>query len=158
MMYLVLLLFACLAVFPAWGKDAAAEAAKYESCMKLAHSAPQKAFATALDWRSRGGAHPAEHCAAVALVGLKRYVEAAEKFETLAAGMEKAPPKLRAQVLDQAGQAWLLAGNAPRAYEALSDALRAAPGDPGLLTDRAEAAAARGRYQDAVDDLSRALA
>ena len=58
--------------------------------------------------------------------------------------MPTAPAGLRADVLDQAGQAWLLAGDPVRAYAAAGEATALAPGDPELLIDRAEAAADAG--------------
>ena len=72
--------------------------------------------------------------------------------------MFKAPVDLRAEVLSQAGQAWLLDGNAPRAGEMLTLALGLTPNDPDLLTDRAEALAAQNKYKEALADLDQALA
>jgi tetratricopeptide (TPR) repeat protein len=136
----------------------AAEAAHYERCLDEARRNPAAAWDSALAWRDTGGGHPAEHCVAVALIGLKQYGEAAKRLEKLADEMFKAPVDLRAEVLSQAGQAWLLDGNAPRAAEMLTLALGLTPDDPELLTDRAEALAAQGKYGDAIADLDRALA
>jgi tetratricopeptide (TPR) repeat protein len=108
-------------------------------------------------WHDRGGAHPADHCAAVALVGLKKYKEAAGRLEKLAAAMVHAPTTLRADVLGQAAQAWLLAGDAGRAYAADGAALELRPEDPGLLVDRAEAAGSAGWFDKAIADLDRVL-
>ncbi len=71
--------------------------------------------------------------------------------------MFKAPVDLRTEVLSQAGQAWLLDGNAARAAEMETLALQLTPDDPDVLTDRAEAFAAQGKYKEAVADLNRAL-
>ena len=71
--------------------------------------------------------------------------------------MTKAPTDLRADVLDQAGQAWLLAGDSVRAYAAAGEAVSLAPGDPEIMIDRAEAAAANGYLDRAVTDLDRVL-
>src|SRR5689334_448562 len=101
----------------------AVEAENYERCMALARKEPSAGWETALQWESRGGRHPAEHCAAVALIGLGQYGEAGKRLETLADEMRRAPPDLLAEVLGQAGQAWLLAGDAPRAHAALTQAL-----------------------------------
>src|SRR5947207_1564084 len=51
-------------------RNAEADAATYERCLKLAKQNPGAAQSLAQGWRERGGAHPADHCAAVALVGL----------------------------------------------------------------------------------------
>lgn len=138
-------------------RNAEADAATYDRCLKLAKQDPKSAQRLALSWRERGGAHPADHCAAVALVGLKQYKEAATRLEALAADMKTAPAGLRADVLDQAAQAWLLAGDAVRAYAAAGRALTLQPDDPDLLVDRAEAAASAGYFDKAVADLDRVL-
>ena len=142
---------------PAGPRNAEADAATYDRCLKLAKQNPGAAQSLAQTWHERGGAHPADHCAAVALFGLKRYKEAATRLEALAQAMATAPPGLRADVFDQAGQAWLLAGNAVRAYAAAGQALGLQPNDPELLLDRAEAAASAGYYDKAIADLDHVL-
>ena len=138
-------------------RNAEADAATYDRCLKLAKQNPGAAQSLAQTWHERGGAHPADHCAAVALFGLKRYKEAATRLEALAQAMTTAPAGLRAEVFDQAGQAWLLAGDPVRAYAAAGQALVLQPNDPELLLDRAEAAAAAGYYDNAVGDLDHVL-
>ena len=64
---------------------------------------------------------------------------------------------LRADVLGQAGQAWLQAGEPGRARAALDTALGLDPDNPELLIDRALAQAAVGAYWEAVDDLNLAI-
>src|SRR5439155_15220551 len=120
-------------------RSAEADAATYERCMKLAQEDPPAARDLAETWRDRGGAHPADHCFAVALIGLKQYKEAAGRLEKLAQAMVHAPAALRAEVLGQAGQAWLLAGDVARAYAADTAAIELQPDDVDLLIDRAEA-------------------
>lgn len=142
---------------PVMPRNAEAEAATYERCMKLARHDPGAARKLAQSWHERGGAHPADHCAAVALIGLKQYKEAATRLETLAQAMTAAPAGLRAEVLDQAGQAWGLAGDPVRAYAAAGAAVALQPNDPDLLIDRAEAAASAGYFDMAVADLDHVL-
>ena len=145
---------------PATGQpthDAAADAATYARCLKLAETNPDAARVLAIAWASRGGAHPAEHCAAVALFHLGKYKEAAIRLDALAHQMGKGPADLVAGVLDQAGVAWLMAGDPVRAYADCGAALILSPDDPGILTDRAQAAAAAGHYTKAVGDLDRVL-
>jgi tetratricopeptide (TPR) repeat protein len=138
-------------------RDAAVAAATYERCMKLARQNPGEARSLAQSWHERGGAHPADHCAAVALIGLKQYKEAAVRLEALAQAMTAAPAGLRAEVLDQAGQAWGLAGDPVRAYAAAGAAVALEPNDLDLLLDRAQAAASAGYYDKAVADLDHVL-
>lgn len=137
--------------------SAAADAETYARCMQLARQRPHEAQALAGTWAARGGAHPAEHCAAAALISLGKYREGATRLEALARAMTSAPTALRAQVLDQAGQAWLLAGDPVRAYAAAGQAVALLPGDPELLIDRAEAAASAGYFDRAVADLDHVL-
>ncbi len=137
--------------------NAEVEAASYEHCMKLARQNPAAAQRLASTWHERGGAHPADHCAAVALIGLKRYTEAAIRLDALAQAMATAPAGLRAEVLDQAGQAWGLAGDPVRAYASAGAAVALQPNDPDLLIDRAEAAASAGFLDKAVADLDHVL-
>jgi tetratricopeptide (TPR) repeat protein len=133
-------------------------AARYERCISLARSNPTAGWERALAWRSDGGGHPAEHCAAVALIGLKQYREAGTRLEKLAQEMTEASAELRGDVLDQAGQAWLLAGNAARAEACLSQAMTLAPNDLDIVTDRATARGALGRNAEAIADLDRVIA
>jgi tetratricopeptide (TPR) repeat protein len=166
----LIILALCGLLIVAWGKaaaaeppaqsaaprDAAVEAATYERCMKLARQDPGEGRSLAQSWQKRGGAHPADHCAAVALIGLKQYKEAAIRLEALAQAIT-APAGLRAEVLDQAGQAWGLAGDPVRAYAAAGAAVALEPNDLDLLIDRAQAAASAGYYDKAVADLDHVL-
>ena len=138
-------------------RNSEAEAATYDRCLKLAKQDPGAGKSLAQAWQERGGAHPADHCAAVALFELKQYKEAATRLEVLAQEMTMAPASLRAEVLDQAGQAWLLAGDPVRAYAASGQAVSLQPNDPDLLLDRAEAAASAGYFDKAVADLDHVL-
>jgi tetratricopeptide (TPR) repeat protein len=140
-------------------RPADADAATYEKCMARAHDKPAEAKALAESWEARGGAHPAEHCLAVALIGLKQYRPAAELLDKLAETMRPttALAALRGGVLAQAGQAWLLAGDPGHAYADAGAALVLRPDDPDILIDRAEAAGSAGWYDKAVEDLDRVL-
>jgi tetratricopeptide (TPR) repeat protein len=138
-------------------RPAAGDAAMYDQCMGLIKTDPAAARDYAERWQGRGGEHPADHCYAIALVELKQYKEGATRLESLAKAMGHAPDSLRAEVLDQAAQAWLLAGDPSRAYAADSAALNLAPNDTDILLDRAEAAGSGGSYDKAVGDLDRVL-
>jgi len=133
------------------------DAQHYDRCLEMAHSDPQKAYDDAESWRAVGGGFPAQHCAAVALVSLKKYIEAATRFATLANAMMNAGPEMRGGALEQAGQAWLLAGKPTEAKAAFDAALGFKPKDPELLIDRAEAYALGGKYFEAIDDLNGVL-
>jgi len=151
------LLSAPPAVGPRPVRPADSDATSYDTCMKLARDDPAAGRKQAQDWQKRGGGHPADHCFAVALIGLQQYKEAAGRLEALGHAMVRAPESLRAAVFDQAGQAWMLAGDPARAYQAAGLALELRPDDPELHFDRAEAAGAAGWYDKAVPDLDRVL-
>lgn len=144
-------------IAPGAPRPADADAATYERCMKLARDKPAAAKELAESWSGRGGGHPADHCHAVALIGLKQYKPGAAQLEKLGEAMVSAPAALRAGVLAQAGQAWLLAGDPGRAYADAGAALALHPDDAEILIDRAEAAGAAGWYDKAVADLDRVL-
>jgi tetratricopeptide (TPR) repeat protein len=143
---------------PALGQGQAIDHAReYEDCMVLARAAPEAGFESALAWQAMGGGEGARHCAAVALIGLGHYAEAARRLERLAAAMASGEVDLRAGVLAQAGQAWLLAEDSGRAYAVQSAALEIDPGNVELLLDRSITLAGAANYWGAVDDLNRAL-
>jgi tetratricopeptide (TPR) repeat protein len=95
-------------------------------------------------------------CSALALTDLKRYPDAASKLE--AAAHENAlTAGMRGELLDQAGNAWLLAGQAGKADAALSKALSFTPQNEDVLTDRARARGLRKDWSGAEADLSAVL-
>ncbi|EKV26857.1 TPR repeat protein [Caenispirillum salinarum AK4] len=146
-----------LAALPAAAQDAAPDpAAKYAQCMELAETRPDRAWELAGQWAGLAGGEPARHCQAVALIGLGEYAEAATRLEKLAE-VSRAAEALRAGMLAQAAQAWLMADNAERAYAVQSTALELLPGDPALLTDRALTLVEAGDVRGAIDDLTRVL-
>ncbi len=143
---------------PARAQDGAAEQEReYQDCMILARAAPADGFDSALAWASLGGGDGARHCAAVALIELGQYREAARRLERLAAELRAGKPALSLEVLVQAGQAWILAGDTARAHAVQSAALDIDPDNVELLLDRGITLATAKSYWEAVDDLNRAL-
>ena len=129
----------------------------YRECMTLARAAPAEGLDSALGWAALDGGEGARHCAAVALIGLGQYRVAAQRLERLAADLRAEQPALSLDVLSQAGQAWILAGDTTRAHAVQSAALDIAPDDVELLLDRSITLATARNYWEAVDDLNRAL-
>lgn len=129
---------------------------EYETCMRQARIDPDRGLAAALVWRDRGGGDAARHCAAVALIGLGRHVQAAARLEALAGDMKNTGG--RAAILAQAGAAWFQAGDYARAHASQSAALTLSPGDPEILIDRAMTLAGAKNYWEAIDDLNRVVA
>jgi tetratricopeptide (TPR) repeat protein len=129
---------------------------EYRVCLTLAKTKPEQGWEEALTWQSLGGGEAARHCAAVALIGMGKYGEAATRLETLANESVRADA-VRAEMLAQASQAWNLLGNIQRADAALRGALTLAPGNPDLMLDKAVLMAQIGHYQEAVEVLSAVL-
>lgn len=130
---------------------------EYARCMAIAPSDPNDAFEMATAWKELGGGSAAEHCAAVALLYSGQPEFAARRLEVLAETIV-AEPEFKGQILAQAGQAWLLHGDAPRAEAALSAAVELLKGRPEVMVDRAQARAAMGDYDGAKADLDAAIA
>jgi tetratricopeptide (TPR) repeat protein len=138
-------------------KLAPSAAQQYDECLALARKDPQRAYDRATTWRNTGGGFPADHCAAVALVEMRKYTEGAQKLEGMAGAMMQAAPAMRAEALEQAGNAWLLANKPVAAKADFDAALALKPNDPEILIDRAEASALNEKFFDAIDDLNRVL-
>lgn len=149
------LLCASLALAAAAPATAESARERYARCMELARESPMKAQEEAIAWRMAGGGLPARHCEAAALMGLGRHEGAARLYQDMA---EQAPRRMmRADLLAQAGQAWLLAGAPAEALKMQNAALDLRPDDPELLVDRAFAHAEAEDLPAAVADLSQAL-
>ncbi len=149
---LAAMLFAAVAV----GAHAASRD-QYDACLNRAQSDPAGALLQASNWSKQGGGAAADHCAALALVGLRRYGEAASRLDALARSPFAADPSRKTALFDQAGNAWLLAGRADSAVASFSAALGIDPFDADLLADRARALALKQNWPKAESDLSAAL-
>jgi len=132
------------------------QAKEYSDCMLLARRVPAQGYESAIVWQKQGGGAAAGHCAAVALIGLGRFAAAAESLEKLGADQAKTRKDLGAGLYGQAGQAWLLAGDNKRALKDQNAALKLAPSDVDLLTDRGVNLASTGKYWEAIDDFNKA--
>lgn len=139
------------------GGGADAQESLYQACLNQARGEPEAGYRAALDWHAAGGGLPARHCAAVALLGLRAYEEAASRLETLAAEVPDARLDLRLGLIAQAAQGWMMSGRPARAEHLLSLVVGAVPDDPQILADRAVARLALNDHWSAIDDLDRAL-
>lgn len=156
-LWIVPVLAAIISAVPAGAAEHIDHASEYAACTALVKRDAQGALASAEVWRDSGGDLAARHCMALALVALGRHAEAAAILEALARDMEAAQHPLLADVLGQAGQAWLRAGATDQAYAALTMGIGIDPANAELLIDRAQALAAAGAYAQAIEDLTRAL-
>lgn len=149
---------AAAAAASAQGTAPGAASRTYQSCMVEARQAPGAGLATAKAWQARGGGAPARHCAAVAMIGLGRYADAAGELQKLADDRkDRRAPTLRVDLLGQAANAWLIAGQPDMARRALDRALALRPDDVDLLIDRGVVLTSLKKYWDALGDLNRAL-
>ncbi len=133
-----------------------ADGPEMQRCMELLRTDPEEARSFALTWGIATPNDGARHCEALAILALGDPARAAERLEMLA-GRASAGAAARAAVFAQAGQAWMMAGNALRAYGTTTMALALSPDDADLLIDRAVALGSLGRYGEAVADLDHAV-
>jgi tetratricopeptide (TPR) repeat protein len=130
---------------------------RYDRCLSLVQRSASGAYEAASAWQDGNGGAASAHCQAMALVSLHRYSEAAQKLDQLGRDPAVESGSERATLFDQAGNAWLLAGQAAKADDSLTNALALAPGDPDVLADRARARGARKDWAGAEKDLSAVL-
>jgi tetratricopeptide (TPR) repeat protein len=130
---------------------------RYTACLARAAKTPEAAYEDAMSWRAEGGAAPSEHCAAIALIGMKKYNDAGERLDKLGENPSTGDQAMRGQILAQAGNAWLLAGRPAQALQSFNASLGFTPDDPDTLIDRARASAVMGSWSAAEQDLSAAL-
>src|SRR5438552_13279793 len=153
----------CAALFCAVSNAAVSAADKavthnaaYEHCLASVKHDAAGALTEAEQWSASGGGAASLDCAALALVQLKRYGEAAQALENAARLMPAGAAN--AALLDQAGNASLLAGDAAKAESDFTAALAMAPKDEDILADRARARGAAKNWSGAFDDLTAVLA
>jgi tetratricopeptide (TPR) repeat protein len=134
-----------------------AESPDYERCLTMLATDPAGAESFATAWQAKDGGTAAAHCLALSMIALGEPAHGAEMLERVASD-GNVPRAARAVIYGQATQAWLMTGRAVDANRAAGLALALSADDPDLLVEGAVAAVAALHYQDAVDDLTRALA
>ena len=136
---------------------------RLRACVALVRTAPQQAATEAQAWLEETGAPRAmaRRCLGLAFAAQEQWAAAATVYEQAAQDAERANNAGRAGFRAQAGNAWLAAGEAQRALQALDAALTT----PGLdqaqrgqaLLDRARAQVALGQADRARADIDSAL-
>ena len=91
----------------------------YTRCLTAAQQDPEEGMEMALRWKRLTGGEPAEHCQAIALLGLGDVEEAAKRLEKLA-DQPTAMAPVRAGLYAQAAQAWMESTAYDRALVALN--------------------------------------
>jgi tetratricopeptide (TPR) repeat protein len=111
----------------------ALDSQRYQTCLALVKSTPDKALNMATGWRAEGGGVPAMHCQALALIEQGNAQRGAGVLDAAAEALGPQPKSkgFAGQLWAQAGNGWLLAGDNSRAVARLTTAL-------GLLPDASE--------------------
>jgi tetratricopeptide (TPR) repeat protein len=136
---------------------------RLRACIALVRTAPQQAASEAQAWLEEQGSPRlmARRCLGLAFAAQEQWAAAATVYEQAARDAETANDPGRAGFRAQAGNAWLAAGEAQRALQALDAALTNAGLDQAqrgqALLDRARAQVALGRADRARADLDSAL-
>ena len=128
----------------------------YEYCLEMIDADPAGANRFAETWEAIHSGEGAAHCRALALIALGEPEAGARMLDQLGE-RSQASALTRASVYGQAAQAWRMADEPDRALAAATAALALNPDDPDRLIDRSIAAATLERYQEAIDDLDRAI-
>lgn len=131
---------------------------KYSSCLQQVKIDAKAAVKVASTWAEAGGGVPARHCEALALIELDRPEEAGNVLIGIGFDESVGDLDVRADLLSQAGNAFLLASKAEKARKALDGAIALRPGDPDLLIDRARSYAMEASWAPAIADLTAAIA
>jgi tetratricopeptide (TPR) repeat protein len=91
------------------------------------------------------------------LFNLKRYAEAGARLNRIAGGPAALDVEFRVALFNQAGNAWLMAGDAKHAVQSFSGALALSAGDADLFADLARAQAMQRNWHEVDLDLNAAL-
>jgi len=145
------------AVAPAIAQDkltAAENEQQYASCMVLVDKNPTEALESAVEWEKQGGADAAQHCQALAMIGLGQYEDAGVLLEKIAQTLPTVKARLASNVFMQAGRAWSMAGKVERALHDQNEGLKIDGKNVDLLLDRASTYGNSGMYFEALDDLN----
>ena len=135
-----------------------AQAQSYSGCIAVIAEDADASYDVALEWYAQGGGAGALHCAALALTELKLYDGAATRFEEIATRPDAGSEIERAQILAQAGNAWVLAGKPTQAIAAFSNAMAYLPGDIALQLSRARTHLIADNHPAALSDLDAVIA
>ena len=158
---MLLSLLALVASQPAAAPHSADE--RLRACVALVRTAPSQAATEAQAWLEEAGSNRAmaRRCLGLAFAAQEQWAAAATVYDQAAQDAERANQPGRASFRAQAGNAWLAAGEAQRALQALDAALLTAGLDQAqrgqALLDRARAQVALGRADPARADLDSAL-
>ena len=127
------------------------------ACIDKIDVDPEAAYEEAMSWANETHAPEARRCAALAMIGRGEPAIGAQKLLALVMEKDAGDGATRAEILVEAGNAWILAERPANAIAALNGALKLAPNSPDVLIDRARALIMEGKWRDGEMDLTRAL-
>jgi len=158
-----LLLLLLATATPALAAPMASDHGRYDACLALSRSAPDRAIETAQAWRIEGGGVPARHCLALAQFARQDYTEALKSFESAATASETAQDGEAVTLWSQGADAAMLANQPEPAVRFLGRAIAGAGGitlsplaEATLRVSRAEALVDLKRNAEAATDLDTA--
>ncbi|MBV1886545.1 MAG: hypothetical protein KUG61_05640 [Parvibaculaceae bacterium] len=146
-------LFALGLIFGGLASTPSAQAETYSGCIAAISENADASYDVALEWYAQGGGAGALHCAALALTELKLYEGAAARFEEIAQRPDAGSEIERAQIMAQAGNAWMLAGKPTQSVAAFTSAMILLPGDIALQLSRARIHLIAENHSAALSDL-----
>ena len=135
----------------AFSLPALAQDDNYRNCTDWVAADPARALTEAERWRDNGGGIAARHCRALALAAMDNFSAAATEVEAVAA--EAANTSAYANLMIQAGEFRMAAGDGAGARTQFDRVLAVDPNNAEALDGRARAAAALGDFGSAIRDL-----
>ena len=133
----------------------------FQECVALIDRDAAQGYEEGMSWSALSHEIGGYRCAAMALIAQNRADEGARRLQSLAGAVSPDAVGLRAELLAQAGNAFLLARDPAHARSAFTLALtlvHSTPDQmPDLLIDRSIAYAQEADYRHAEEDLSHAL-
>jgi len=152
-----LVIFLMMVVFSVVHADDNKASPSLETCLKKADELPDIAAANAEIWVKNGGGFQAKLCFALAQFKRNEFLDAAQKFSSLALLSRLKNPVMAASLYSQSGLSYMRAMESAEAETAYAEALKLNPGDPEIWVDRATLRTAMEHYWDALNDLNQAL-
>lgn len=129
---------------------------EYQACVEAVEKDAHAGREEAARWVSLGGGPPALHCLAIADLAAGYPKLAAIHLEELAEHPGAGDNLVRARILSQAALAWIEAGHADLAADAIKQAFALAPDADELYLTAAKIHAAKDRQQATIDAVTKA--
>lgn len=129
---------------------------RYADCVELVNADLELGRIAAQQWVSEGGGAEARHCLSVADLKAGFPKLAALRLEEIAQRKDAGDDYVRARLLSQAAQAWLVAEEPAHAEAALDQALALVPDSPELYLTAAKVYGAQRRWQEVINAVNTA--